>query len=152
MYFFRPLGVGALAWALLISPAYGQVYKWQDSQGRVHYSDTPPKADHGYREVTNELPHLHRMEPLRKGPMTSTASQPDSRAKPSTPVPTAGSAYYYDSQTYGADLSQRQCDRYRTELEHIQKQLRSGYKESKGNRLRDRRRELSEKLYRECRN
>lgn len=28
--------------ALLALPAYSELYKWVDSQGKVHYSDTPP--------------------------------------------------------------------------------------------------------------
>jgi glutaredoxin len=30
--------------ALLAAPAMAGVYKWTDSQGRIHYSDTPPPA------------------------------------------------------------------------------------------------------------
>lgn len=32
------------ALALLSLPAHSQLYKWVDSQGKVHYSDTPPPA------------------------------------------------------------------------------------------------------------
>ena len=150
--FFRARGISALVLALAISPAYGQVYKWQDSQGRVHYSDSPPKAHHSYREVTSELPHVHRMEPLRRGPMTSTySSRPDTRTTPSARSRAVDGSYYHDLPSYRASQSQGHCDWYRAELDRIQKQLRGGYKENTGNRLSERRRELSENLYRECR-
>lgn len=149
--FFRARGVSALILAFAISPAYGQVYKWQDSQGRVHYSDSPPKAHHSYREVTSELPHVHRMEPLRRSPMTSTYSRPDTQTTPSARSRIVDRSYDQDLPSHRASHSQERCDWYRAELERIQKQLRGGYREGTGNRLRERRRELSEKLYRECR-
>ncbi len=34
--------IAVLCGALLAAPAVGQVYKWTDDEGRVHYSDTPP--------------------------------------------------------------------------------------------------------------
>jgi hypothetical protein len=43
-------------WALLMLPAAiaaqeGRLYKWQDEQGRVHYSDRPPRDDASSVEV-----------------------------------------------------------------------------------------------------
>ena len=38
----RLLLVGALA---LMAQAHAEIYKWADSQGKVHYSDQPPTAN-----------------------------------------------------------------------------------------------------------
>ena len=42
------------------------------------------------------------------------------------------------------------CKEYREKLDRIQKQLRAGYSNDQGNRLRRQRREVSQKLSREC--
>lgn len=36
------IGIAISAIALLITPAYAQVYQWIDEQGKVHYSDRKP--------------------------------------------------------------------------------------------------------------
>lgn len=50
-----------------------------------------------------------------------------------------------------AERQERQCVRYRKQLERIEQQLDAGYREPKGNRLRQQRRELQSTLFRECR-
>ena len=50
-----------------------------------------------------------------------------------------------------AERQERQCVRYRKKLERIEQQLDAGYREPKGNRLRQQRRELQSTLFRECR-
>ena len=50
-----------------------------------------------------------------------------------------------------AELAQeRRCDKYRQQLDKVQSQLRAGYSNARGNRLRERRRSLNRKLGREC--
>lgn len=50
-----------------------------------------------------------------------------------------------------AARQERQCTRYRNKLARIEQQLDAGYREPKGNRLRQQRRELQSTLFRECR-
>lgn len=46
--------------------------------------------------------------------------------------------------------SSAQCRAWEVEKERIHEQLRNGYREPKGNRLRERHRDLSDLIYREC--
>src|SRR5690606_4764798 len=117
--FFRARGVSALILAFAISPAYGQVYKWQDSQGRVHYSDSPPKAHHSYREVTSELPHVHRMEPLRSSPLTISYYRIDTQSFPSARFRIVYLSYVQNLPSILAIQTQELCLWYHAYLEHI---------------------------------
>lgn len=67
-----------LALSLVASAAWGEVYKWTDSQGRVHYSDTPR---HNARAV--DLPAMSTFEPPPT-PIASTPARNDSEASSQT--------------------------------------------------------------------
>jgi len=49
-----------------------------------------------------------------------------------------------------ADKTTKQCERWEQQLEKVQVQLRRGYKSAKGNKLRARKRELNNLLYKHC--
>ncbi len=46
---------------------------------------------------------------------------------------------------------QKKCARYQARLDRINRKLDAGYREPRGNELRQQRRELESKLFRECR-
>ncbi len=131
--------------------AQAEIYKWQDAKGRVHYSDSAPKNTSSYRDVTPDLPPIHRMESGPARAMGSRVEPSEKQSSQMTPRPHRHVEQVYDRYSHSESSYRNQCDSYRDELERIQKRLRSGYKESTGNRLRDRRRELSDLLYQKCR-
>jgi len=49
-----------------------------------------------------------------------------------------------------AHKTTKQCQRWEQQLEKVQVQLRRGYKSAKGNKLRARKRELNDLLYKHC--
>lgn len=119
---------------IIICPtsATAALYKWQDADGRVHYSDTPPSVSQSNLALEYQPPADNRIEPpaviaLRK------------KAKPRK-----------KHRAKRRKVATVSCGKYQQKIDKIQRQLRSGYREPKGNKLRSRRRELSKKL-RQCR-
>lgn len=49
--------------ALLAPPAHGEVYRWVDDQGRLHFGDKPPN-----RETANSVPIISRPTPATPAP------------------------------------------------------------------------------------
>jgi|GEM_PF-612081 len=160
-YFQRRLILVWLAALMLISAVTStpiveaKIYKWRDSEGNIHFSDRPrpvrnakfpqPALDtptSQSEEISAELPYIHRIQapeiifPKRRPSVTTQSVQASKRHK---------------SNAINAKKLAIKCQGYRKLITSINKQLRSGYREPKGNRLRAKRRELSDKLYRECR-
>ncbi len=133
----RYSGLLLLSLLINVSPR-ADIYKWTDSQGITHYAESPPPGQpQQAREISRQLPPFHSLaKPDRLFPKPRKAT----RYSPKHP-----------SRKYKRSDRQKACDRYRQQIKSIKKQLRAGYREPKGNRLRARRRELSEKLYNECR-
>lgn len=135
--------------------AEAKIYKWRDSEGDTHYSDRPPpvrridgppaasdNSANRSEEISADLPYLHSMQaPAKLFPKRSTQVAPKTNRTPKRQA----------AKKSNAQALARQCQGYRNQIASINKQLRSGYREPKGNRLRSRRRELSDKLYRQCR-
>lgn len=120
--------------------AAAEIYKWRDEQGVMRYSDRPPAALQ-YTEISQQLPDLNEMEP---GPLPAVAGpRPAQSASQSRP---SGNS----NRSVSVSVQQKQCQGYRQALEQVQRQLRAGYSNERGNSLRKRRRTLSEKLYRQC--
>lgn len=69
----RPLGLLAVFWFVTLGFAgivQGQTYKWTDEEGRVHFSDSPPKEQNkGLEEVdiqVNQLKYDPKVHERRK--------------------------------------------------------------------------------------
>jgi len=126
---------------VMVSSTAAEIYKWRDEQGVMRYSDRPPAARVQYTEVSQQLPDLNEMEPTSLPTAEGRRqSRPGAQSRP------PGRSHSQESLS----AQQKQCQVYRQALEQVQRQLRAGYSNERGNRLRERRRMLSEKLYRQC--
>lgn len=116
------------AWWWLPFAATAELYKWVDSKGRTHYSDALPVSVRA--PLDYQAPADNRIAPpadIKYSESTSKKKRPKSRRR--------------------AKVS---CDKYQNRIDKVQKQLRAGYKEPRGNKLRARKRELNDQL-RRCR-
>lgn len=132
---------------LLLLPAVGHtsdVYRWQDEEGRVHFSDRALAED--AEPVTpsasvNRLPAFSTTTARSRGAAGAVTEQPASNRE------------RLSRQSRAAlERQRRSCDDYQRRLDRIQSQLRAGYSNTRGNRLRAQRRDLAERYHRECRN
>ncbi|MCG2580745.1 MAG: DUF4124 domain-containing protein [Marinobacter sp.] len=122
------------------------VYTWTDADGVVHFSDKQPLSrDHN--TVTLTEPSVVPMsENIEQGRRVTTINQQVSRS-----LERSGSDRRSTGTRKKADARhQKTCDGYRKRLARIQQQLRAGYSNDRGNRLRRQRREMSQALSREC--
>lgn len=110
--------------------AESSIYQWRDASGQIQFGDRPP--------------HPEQAESVSTAQMRAINSQAPPPDMPSM----------LSRQTSKAPSRKRQrssrCDSYRRGLAMVEDKLRAGYREPQGNRLRERRRELSGKLWREC--
>ncbi|NVD34786.1 DUF4124 domain-containing protein [Marinobacter lutaoensis] len=133
-----------LSCLLLPGTAQSEVYRWIDSRGSVHFSDRPPGRSHQTVTLspTVTVPMADNLEASRR--VTETRqdvsrllSDGDRPGRPDRPA-------------VADEPEPDPCDGYRRKLEQVQAQLRAGYRNDRGNRLRARRRELSQAYSREC--
>ena len=71
----------AVALLLLASQVFAQAYKWTDSAGTVHYSETPPPSGTKYQRMTT----AGSSEPLAQ-PAPAASAKPTTAAAPAQPV------------------------------------------------------------------
>jgi len=122
--------------------ARAEVYTWTDRQGVSHFSDQPPDAL-PHRQIHTQAPVTVPMsENLRQGRRISGIRE-DVQALLSDP----GEAR---SSSAPAARDSKACAGYRRKLDRVQSRLRAGYSNEEGNRLRRQRRELSQRISREC--
>lgn len=125
-----------------------EVYTWIDDQGVAHFTDIKPE-DRAHEPVEIRRPSLIPMrENIPRGERVSTINRQINRslgANGDTARKAAG-------QREARELKRKEarCDGYRERLKNIQQQLRAGYSNDQGNRLRRQRRQVSQKLSREC--
>lgn len=130
--FFRLLVLFAIA-----VPAWAEVYTWKDDAGQQQYSDRPPETQ-DYRQwepPENPNSDLQLPEPRERRPVVTDKGNERERSARANSGPTR---------------QEKRCRRYEAELERINSQLRAGYREPKGNRLRAKRRRLQSKQFRQC--
>lgn len=119
---------------------WAEIYTWSDSKNNITFSDRPPMEEVKAPLEKKELREVNYMD-WKSTPKVSfdtnyTAKKPARSGK----------------QLAKAVSAKRDaCQRYRKELKNIQSQLRTGYTEPKGNKLRAKRRSLGYRLYSECR-
>tara|TARA_R100001129_G_scaffold174984_1_gene147745 strand:+ start:1788 stop:2171 length:384 start_codon:yes stop_codon:yes gene_type:complete len=124
------------------------MYTWVDDQGVAHFTDIKPVArEHEHVEL--KRPSLIPMrENITRGKRVSTINQQVSR---SLEAGSGGGRTLSNKQkALERERKNARCEEYREKLDRIQKQLRAGYSNDQGNRLRRQRREVSQKLSREC--
>jgi len=142
-------GIMALAILMLVFslPAVAGIYTWTDAEGVVHFTDTPP-SDKSHRPVDVAAPvtvpmvvnlqQHKRVSGIRRQVQGMLSSD---RKRDSEPGKAKAKAVARQEEA---------CAGYRRKLAQVQSQLRAGYGNSKGNRLRDKRRNISQALSREC--
>jgi len=127
----------------LATPATAEIYRWTDANGAIHFSDTPPKQQR-HSNVT--------VQPPVTVPMSENIRQADKVRRSRAEVDRLlepGSRDRYARARETEKLA-RQCEKYRKQLDRIQGQLRAGYGNDRGNRLRQKRRQVSQLYSREC--
>ncbi len=141
----------AAVFLFLVTPAVAaaqKMYTWIDDQGVAHFTDIKPsKREH--KQVELKSPSLIPMrENITRGERVSTINQQVSRRLEASDT---GPRKVSDEQSVRErERKDARCEGYREKLERIQQQLRAGYSNDQGNRLRRQRREVSQKLSREC--
>ncbi|MEP1213675.1 MAG: DUF4124 domain-containing protein [Marinobacter sp.] len=140
----------AAIFLLLLIPAVStaEMYTWIDEQGVAHFTDIKP-SDREHRQVELRPPSLIPMrENISRGERVSTINRQVNRSLEAND----GGKQKASAQQEARELKRKnaRCAGYRERLERIQQQLRAGYSNDKGNRLRRQRREVSQKLSREC--
>lgn len=127
----------------LATPATAEIYRWTDANGAIHFSDTPPKQQR-HASVT--------VQPPVTVPMSENIRQADkvrrSRAEVNRLLEPGSRDRY--ARARETEKLARQCEKYRKQLDRIQGQLRAGYGNDRGNRLRQKRRQVSQLYSREC--
>ncbi len=118
-----------------------EIYKWRDDKGRVHYGERPPADRFEAREISAALPPIHEI-PAATAPSSSTRQSPQPKGDDLRQTLAAEQALERQTQ---------RCGKYADQLADIQRKLRAGYGEPRGNKLRQRRRMLEQKQYEECR-
>jgi hypothetical protein len=123
---------------LLFFPArsIAEIYQWTDSRGVVHYTDERPMGIHSAGLEAGDLPELSIVRTRSSGDFRySVESAQTEEASGSAP---------------GHGRTARVCAEVKAGLEQVQSQLRNGYREPRGNRLRAKRRQLRTRYFREC--
>jgi len=127
----------------LATPATAKIYRWTDANGVIHFSDTPPKQQR-HSSVT--------VQPPVTVPMSENIRQADkvrrSRAEVNRLLEPGSRDRY--ARARETEKLARQCEKYRKQLDVIQGQLRAVYGNERGNRLRQKRRQVSQLYSREC--
>ncbi|EON93191.1 glycolate oxidase iron-sulfur subunit [Marinobacter lipolyticus SM19] len=132
--------------SLFASSVSAGVYTWTDADGVVHFSDRQPLSRNHDIVTLTEPSVVPMSENIEQGRRVSTINQQVSRSleRSSSDGRSSGTGKKADAR------HQKTCDGYRKRLARIQQQLRAGYSNDRGNRLRRQRREVSQALSREC--
>lgn len=137
-----------LAGFIFPAVAAAEIYTWIDEQGVAHFTDIKPERKQ-HEPVDLRRPSLIPMrENIPRGERVSTINRQINRSLEAG----TGGKQKADRQQEARERKRRQarCAGYRERLERIQQQLRAGYSNDQGNRLRRQRRQVSQKLSREC--
>jgi hypothetical protein len=128
--------------------ANAEIYTWVDSKGVSHFTDRKPERREPELLEVGQPSLLPMRENITRGKRVTTIHQQVVRSleASSTGRPTRTEKQKAREQQH----KKARCNGYRKKLGRIQRQLRAGYSNSKGNRLRQQRRDFSEKLSREC--
>ncbi|MCL7943435.1 DUF4124 domain-containing protein [Marinobacter sp. ATCH36] len=140
----------AAVFVVLFIPAVSaaEMYTWIDDQGVAHFTDIKP-SEREHEQVELRRPSLIPMrENITRGKRVTTINRQVSRSLEAND----GSKRKASVEQKARELERKnaRCAGYRERLERIQQKLRAGYSTDQGNRLRRQRREVSQRLSREC--
>ncbi len=131
-----------------ISPnALAAIYKWVDERGVTHYSDRRNPALANQQTIDDAMPPIHSMEKPSARLTEIHRANADERQQ------RRERRFKNDGAESEAALAQtrRQCESLEHQVQAIHARLRHGYREPRGNNLRERRRELQARLNAQCR-
>lgn len=140
----------AAVFVVLFIPAVStaEVYTWIDDQGVAHFTDIKPEARE-HQPVEIRRPSMIPMrENISRGERVSTINRQINRSLEARDGGNRKAVSRQDAREL--ERKKARCAGYRERLERIQQKLRAGYSNDQGNRLRRQRREVSQKLSREC--
>lgn len=120
--------------------ANAEIYKWRNSENKTIYSDRPPQMNVSILSTRREEVLVNYMD-WKSTPKVKFYDHSSLKQ-----------VFKSKKQTARAVSERRDpCAHYRKQVDGIQSQLRAGYTEPKGNKLRAKRRALNNRLYSECR-
>ena len=124
---------------LSLSPAaFAELYQWTDADGVVHFTDQKPA---GQRSAIRQLPEVSTVQTRSSGSFRYNGETGSQNARGKAQRRRAGRA----------SADEAACVKTRASLEKVQSQLRDGYREPQGNRLREKRRVLRDRYAQLCR-
>ena len=132
-----------LAGIFVFSVPQAQVYEWFDEHGNRHFSDQKPEGVE-YRVLGDPADRLSTYAPTDATSPISKSRPADNSAADASPA-----ASRRAKNDKARDL-EAACDDYLQKIDRIQSQLRAGYSEPRGNRLRARRSALQSAYRRDC--
>ena len=120
------------------TPAWPEVYTWRDESGQKRYADQPPATQDYRRWEPPENPNSDLQLPEPREDWPNRSNSRDEEEGPSR-------------AEREERRQEKRCREYEAELERINDELRAGYREPRGNRLRAQRRRLRSRQFNECR-
>ncbi|NKI35276.1 DUF4124 domain-containing protein [Wenzhouxiangella sp. XN79A] len=136
-----------LAWgfglALLLAGS-PTIYEWIDEDGNRHFSDREPDVAGWSERVIDEQAISTYRAPDHPAPQRRRHAEPPDDANEAPSTNRSASPFSPDPNQHA------RCTRLLNRIDAIQDELRAGYREPRGQRLRDRRRELREAYRKEC--
>lgn len=121
------------------------IYKWVDDHGITHYSDNAFEAPANRQQIDHALPRVNSAE-TPDNSLSEILKATEKLLQPTRPK----------QQNFSPDRRAREnsrasrCAAMQRRLDNLQSQLRRGYKEPRGNKLRERRRQLQKRLQSDC--
>ena len=138
--------VFAIFLSTLTCNATAAIYKWVDAQGTTHYSDRSTEAPDDHQRVDDDMPEVHLLQP--PDPRVTDIQKANARLREQRRKRQQAALR---QRRAAASRSQSRCDSYERRLRSIHAALRKGYREPRGNKLREQRREIQRRVAAECR-
>ena len=138
--------VFAIFLSTLTCNATAAIYKWVDAQGTTHYSDRSIEAPDDHQQIDDAMPDVHLMQP--PDPRVTDIQKANARLREQRRKRQQAALRQRQA---AASRSQSRCESYERRLRSIQASLRQGYREPRGNKLREKRREIQARVSAECR-
>ena len=120
-------------------------YRWQDAQGNWHFSDQPPiaaPADTNLSKIFGQTVNTLK-PPANSFDQALTKFNKKTVSKQQNSKKVARQLKLQSKQNQA-------CHTLKVKLDVIQTKLRTGYKEPSGNKLREKRRKITNKIYHQC--
>ncbi|MCG5494414.1 DUF4124 domain-containing protein [Ectothiorhodospira variabilis] len=137
---FRKVFAASLALALVAASAQGQVYRWTDEDGNVHFGDAPPGA--GTERLQPQTAPVDPTEVQRRRLETQRQLQEferqDREAARQRELQQRRRALQQRFDEIDARSDQRMCQFYQDRIEDARNEMRRGYSAQRGRVLRQR--------------